>query len=163
MKVSQKLYEAYRNNEPLSLGIIDVDNDGDAYRIQDEVLKKKESDGERLKGYKISLTSSATQEMFKSDAPYATKYEVISDGAVNGAIVYGEGRRVSHEDIDDIKGELSKDGELVQSGRSTEVLGHPVESVKWLIKELDQSGKRLLPRHVRIFRDIHSSGPARTR
>lgn len=69
MTAVEKLYQAYKKNTPLKLGELDLHEKTEAYQIQDEVLKLKEKDGEKLAGYKISLTSKETQNLFASDSP----------------------------------------------------------------------------------------------
>lgn len=212
MTTTEQLYTAYVTNEPLKRGVLDIPTIAEAYGIQDEVLDLKEENGEVLMGYKISLTSKETQDLFKSQTPLygamtdrtvkkevslsdynipllemelvflideeikpgdseediikkcriapgaevpdaryedwfpnTTMYEVIADGAVNGAVIYGEPRKFEYTDLDDIKGSLSFNGEVIKEGRSTEVLGHPAKSVKWLANELYNHDKTLRP------------------
>ncbi|TWS95337.1 2-keto-4-pentenoate hydratase [Streptococcus sp. sy018] len=210
MTTVEKLYQAYKTNQPLPLGQVEATTKEEAYAIQDGVLALKEADGQTLKGYKISLTSQKTQDLFNSDSPLyggmtdvtvkhtyslkdynqpllelelvfliedellptdsleelmakckvapglevpdaryqdwfpkASLYEVIADGAVNGGVAYGEAKKVSLEDIADVAGQLFFNDELVTEGRSTEVLGHPVHSLKWLVDTLAEHGKTL--------------------
>lgn len=210
MSVVEQLYNAYINNKPLARGVIGIDDLDAAYDIQDEVLNKKIENGEELGGYKISLTSKETQDIFKSDQPlYGAMtertilesvslsdfnvpllemelvfivdeivfpedsvedimrkcrvapgaevpdgryedwfpnidlYEVVSDGAVNGAVIFGEPQKFEYEDLDDIKGTLSFNGDVIKEGRSTEVLGHPAKAVKWLAQAVSERSKTL--------------------
>lgn len=208
--VAEQLFNAYRTNTPLEKGKFDFKTTEEAYKVQDEVLALKEQDGEKLQGYKISLTSKETQDLFNSDSPLfgqmtdvtvkkavnlsdyneplleaelvflvqedvnaddsdeevmakclvapgievpdgryedwfpkTTFYEVIADGAVNGAVVYSEAKQYSYEDLADVEGVLYLNGEEVKRGNSTEVLGHPVNAVKWLAKALEERGEKL--------------------
>lgn len=210
MSVTEKLYQAYKNNEPLSLNVLGLDDVEEAYTIQDDVLNLKAQDGETLKGYKISLTSEETQKLFNSDSPLyggmtdktvkdtlslknyndpmlemelvfliddtispndsaedimnkcrvapgievpdgryenwfpnASLYEIVADGAVNGAVVIGKAQKVSYEDIDDNQGTLYLNGENIKEGPSTEVMGHPAKAIQWLAQALDSRGKSL--------------------
>lgn len=65
---AQALFKAYDTNTPLTeadwQGV--VTDDDTAYAVQDEVVKLK---GKPTAGYKVSLTSKETQEMFDSDSP----------------------------------------------------------------------------------------------
>ena len=207
---AEQLFKAYQTNQPLAKGVLEFSSRKDAYQVQDEVLAFKEANGEKHAGYKISLTSQETQDLFKSDSPLygqmtdvtvknelslsdyneplvevelvflvdedvngsdsveqimnkcrvapglevpdgryedwfpkTTFYEVIADGAVNGAVVMGEAAKYTYEDLADVKGVLYLDGEEVKRGHSTEVLGHPVNSVKWLAEALESKGKQL--------------------
>lgn len=210
MTVSEKLYQAYKKNIPLKLGELDLKEKTMAYHVQDEVLNLKAQDGEKLAGYKISLTSKETQELFDSDSPLyggmtditiknavslkeynrpllelelvflidepvypndsseevfekcrvapgievpdgryenwfpkASLYEVVADGAVNGAVVIGEPQKLGYPDIDNIRATLTLNDDFVKEGPSTEVLGHPVNAVIWLAKELEKHEKVL--------------------
>lgn len=207
---AEQLYQAYRDNKPLKKGVLNFESTQEAYSVQDSVLALKEANGEKLQGYKISLTSKETQDLFKSDSPLfgqmtdvtvknelslsdyneplletelvfliqedvngddadeevmkkclvapgleapdgryddwfpkTTFYEVIADGAVNGAVTYGEAKQYSYKDLDDVEGVLYLNDEEVVRGRSTEVLGHPVNAVKWLAKALEDRGEKL--------------------
>lgn len=75
--------------------------------------------------------------------PKTTFYEVIADGAVNGALAMGEAATYTYEQLTDVEGILFLDGEEVKRGYSTEVLGHPVNSVQWLAQELELKGEKL--------------------
>lgn len=62
------LYEAYAKNQPLNeadwAGV--VTDDDTAYAVQDLVMKQK---SQPVAGYKVSLTSKKTQDMFDADSP----------------------------------------------------------------------------------------------
>lgn len=70
----EELYQAYRNNfyglenKPLSMADWEgvVTDDETAYAVQDAVMAKKLGP---VAGYKVSLTSKETQDMFDSDCP----------------------------------------------------------------------------------------------
>lgn len=210
MTATEQLYQAYKENKPLVKGELDVHDVDTAYKVQDEVLALKEQAGEKLAGYKISLTSKETQDLFDSDCPLyggmtnvtvknqvslkdynspllemevaflvdeavlptdsvedvfkkcrvapcmeipdgryedwfpkTTLYEVIADGAVNGAVDYGKAQKLTYADVDNIKATLTFNGEFVKEGPSTEVLGHPAKAVLWLAKELEKHGKKI--------------------
>jgi len=212
MSATEKLFQAYQNNEPLQLKELGLDDVEEAYKVQDRVLDLKAQNGETLKGYKISLTSQETQELFDSDSPLyggmtdksvkntlslknyndpmlemevvflvdkevspndsvedvmkkcrvapgievpdgryedwfpnATLYEIVADGAVNGAVVVGEDQKVSYDDLDNTTATLYLDGETVKKGPSTDVMGHPAKAVQWLAQALDSRGKTLKP------------------
>jgi len=205
------LFEAYINNQQIPKDHIPATLDKKfAYAIQHAVTDKKATDAnEQLAGYKISLTSKETQELFHSDMPLygalttsslsdgtielasmssplieielvfiakeelsaeddvevilektmvapgievpdsrfedwfpkITLGQVIADSAVAGKIVVGEPKEnITYEQLNQIKGSLTLNGEEVAAGYSSEVLGHPVNAVKWLIQELDEHG-----------------------
>ncbi|MBG9982796.1 hydratase [Aerococcaceae bacterium DSM 111020] len=211
---AKQLYEAYQNNEPLQKGVFEFESTKEAYQVQDDVLAMKEESGEQHQGYKISLTSQETQDLFNSDSPLfgqmtdqtvqegagtlslsdynepllelelvflveetvhaddsdeevmqkcrvapgfevpdgryedwfpnTTFHEVIADGAVNGAVVVGTPAKYTYEDLDDIEAVLYLNDQEVKRGSSTEVLGHPVNAVKWLASALEERGEKLV-------------------
>ena len=75
--------------------------------------------------------------------PNISKYEVVADCAVAGAIVIGEAKSVSYDELDNITGTLLFNGEEIKSGQSSEVMEHPVNAMKWLIEKLGSQGKQL--------------------
>lgn len=75
--------------------------------------------------------------------PNISKYEVVADCAVAGAVVIGEAKSADYEDLDNITGRLLFNGEEIKRGQSSEVMGHPVKAVKWLIEKLGSQGKQL--------------------
>ncbi|MGO1923034.1 MAG: 2-keto-4-pentenoate hydratase [Jeotgalicoccus sp.] len=75
--------------------------------------------------------------------PNISKYEVVADCAVAGAIVIGEAKSVSYDELDNISGKLLFNGEEIKQGQSSEVMGHPVNAMEWLIEKLDSQGKQL--------------------
>ncbi|MBT2581398.1 hypothetical protein [Planococcus sp. ISL-109] len=76
--------------------------------------------------------------------PNITLGQVVADSAVAGRIIIGEAvGNVSFDQLDDIRGELFLDGQAIASGRSSEVLRHPVNAIKWLAEELESHGLSL--------------------
>lgn len=75
--------------------------------------------------------------------PNISKYEVVADCAVAGAIVIGEAKTVTYDALDNITGTLLLNGEEIKRGQSSEVMDHPVNAMKWLIAKLDSQGKSL--------------------
>ncbi len=75
--------------------------------------------------------------------PNISKYEVVADCAVAGAIVIGEAKSVNYDELDNISGKLLFNGEEIKQGQSSEVMGHPVNAMEWLIEKLDSQGKQL--------------------
>ncbi|MEE6678626.1 2-keto-4-pentenoate hydratase [Limosilactobacillus fermentum] len=78
--------------------------------------------------------------------PDLGKYNVMSDCAVGGLVVYGEERDAdkafdSADDAAKVHADLYKDGEKLKDGESSEVLGNPFKSLQWLVKKLDEQGK----------------------
>lgn len=78
--------------------------------------------------------------------PSLNKYLVMSDAAVGGFVVYGEGKDTTDYSMDDLANvstELFHNGEKVGEGKSSEVLGNPLNSLQWLVKKLASQGKTL--------------------
>jgi 2-oxo-hept-3-ene-1,7-dioate hydratase len=73
--------------------------------------------------------------------PNASKYEIVADSAVAGGVTFGQSDFSTYEKLDDIKGVLTLDGEVIKEGRSSEVMGHPAKAVKWLVGKLHAHGK----------------------
>jgi len=208
-----QFYEAYENQSIIPNGVLPSNiTEHAAYDIQEGVLQRKE-ETEIHKGYKISLTSQETRDIFSSTTPLygamgettildkhiylndlneplaelelvfivqeelteedsvkdimnkcliapgveipdsrfsnwfpnLSVTEIIADSAVSGGVVYGEPKKLSYEDIDNIKGTLYLDGKELASGFSTEVEGHPAKAVKWLINEIKEYNRSLTP------------------
>lgn len=79
------LFSAYQKKEPLSKQAVPEDLDkASAYRIQHLVTEQKEAAGEKLQGYKISLTSKETQNLFASDSPL---YGALTGPAISEGII----------------------------------------------------------------------------
>ena len=61
--------------------------------------------------------------------------DLISDNTATGLIVVGEHiTPLDYEAFADINLKLFKDDNQIETGHSSEVLGNPIESVKWLNK-----------------------------
>ena len=65
---AQALFKAYQSKQPLTMDDWDgvVNDDDTAYAVQDRFVELK---GLPTGGYKVSLTSKKTQDMFDSDSP----------------------------------------------------------------------------------------------
>lgn len=81
---------------------------------------------------------------FEDWFPNITLGQVIADSAVAGKIIVGEAiDGYTYNQLEDITGRLTLNGKEIANGPSSEVLGHPLNSVKWLIGELDKYGLSL--------------------
>lgn len=75
--------------------------------------------------------------------------DTIADNASSAGFVLGAARvRPSDVDICGIEATLSRNGELVASGRSDAVLGNPVIAVAWLARKVAGFGVRLRAGHI---------------
>ncbi|MDD3225022.1 MAG: hypothetical protein PHX70_10055, partial [Clostridium sp.] len=82
---------------------------------------------------------------FKNWFPTLPKELVVSDSAVAGRVVVGKAAAepLSFEDLGNVKMSVTFNGSELASGCSSEVLGNPLNSVKWLVKKLDEEGKKV--------------------
>jgi 2-keto-4-pentenoate hydratase len=78
-----------------------------------------------------------------------TLVDTVADAASSARFVLG-GRRVALHQVDvaDLDLELERNGEIVERGNSSAVLGNPCESVAWLANALSELGVALEPGHV---------------
>lgn len=208
------LYEAYINNQPIPKDRIPAFlKKEQAYNVQHVLTEQKTKlADENLAGYKISLTSKETQDLFDSDTPLygalttsslaggsielsafsspllelelifilkedlsptddneaimrktfvapgievpdsrfedwfpkLTLGQVIADSAVAGKIIVGKPKEnLSYGQLENITGSLTFNGKEIASGPSSEVLGHPVNAVRWLAAELSKQNLSL--------------------
>ena len=73
--------------------------------------------------------------VIKIGSPNFTLGDLISDNTATGLIVVGERiTPLDYEAFADINLKLFKDDNQIETGHSSEVLGNPIESVKWLNK-----------------------------
>ena len=76
--------------------------------------------------------------------PSLSKYLVMNDCAVGGYVVYGtpvDGAELTIEGMAGYTGKCYHDGQLVKQGKTSEVLGNPVNSMQWLVGKLASQGK----------------------
>lgn len=214
--VSSALFNAFKTHQPIEFISKSYSlNESEAYHTQDDLIKQLQSyEGSKVAGYKVSMTSAATQAiantnepaygtilsskvvkggdtislsklfspllepeiMFKLTAdlpkdsdnltilsnvkvaagieipdaryidwfPNFTLTDLISDDTATGLIVVG--KFVDPLDYDafaNIPLSLVKDGKEIATGLSNEVLGNPIESVKWLNNKLQSQDKQL--------------------
>ncbi|WP_307738851.1 hypothetical protein [uncultured Parolsenella sp.] len=77
--------------------------------------------------------------------PTLSKYLVMSDCAVGGYVLYGtpvDGAELTVDGMAKVHAKAYHDGEFVKEGDSSEVLGNPVNSLKWLVGKLESQGKK---------------------
>ncbi len=75
--------------------------------------------------------------------PKITKEHICADAAVSGKICFGDAKIYDYSMIDNIKGKLLLNGELIDEGSSSVVMGHPINALCWLIKKLESHNLRL--------------------
>lgn len=67
----------------------------------------------------------------------------IADASVTGAVCIGEPVKASYDDIDNIFGKVTFNGQDYKEGYTEKVLGHPANPVKWLAEALEAKGDKL--------------------
>lgn len=74
--------------------------------------------------------------------PALSKYLVVADDAVGGRVVYGADttEKVTVADLATVDCTLTLDGKELGTGKSSEVLGNPLNSLKWLVGKLAEQG-----------------------
>ncbi|RPA62411.1 hydratase [Aerococcus agrisoli] len=210
-KSAEMLFDAYKESKPIAYGRLPIITEQDGYDVQDAVNYLKFRHGEKVAGYKISLSGKLQRAFFNTDTPLygemtdasvvkgeislqdyiepllefelvflvdetihvtdsaetimrkcriaagfeipdsrfadwygnISKFELEADGAANAALVYGEGRSCSYDDIDNLFGQVTHNGEAYAEGSSIEIMGHPVNAVQWLAEILDERGKEI--------------------
>ncbi len=221
-EIAAEIYRCFRERDQIPLlnsRFPDIELE-DAYRIQEQVVESFKSDGRKVKGYKIGLTSKAMQEMANSTEPdysaildhmfypeadasprsdwvqplveielafvmkerlqgpginvaeviRATDFVVPSIEIVDFRVAYGPGMDVRDTiadlaavggvilggnpvdlrqiDVRDIGGSLIINGEVKESGKSSAVLGNPLNAVAWLANKLAEFGVAFEPGDV---------------
>lgn len=108
-----------------------------AYAVQRAVAEQK---GEPTGGIEVP------DARFKAWFPVLNKYLVVADCVVGGYIIHGtpeDGTKLKLEDHLRIHVDLLKDGKVIKSGDSTEVLDQPIHALKWLVEALAKRGRKL--------------------
>jgi 2-keto-4-pentenoate hydratase len=68
-------------------------------------------------------------------------YSVIADNGTDGALVHGRARTIGDLDLADVTVSLSVNGDVVQTGRGADVLGHPLRALTWLVNDRSRRGE----------------------
>ena len=111
-----------------------------------EDLHEGLSDRELLDRVTVAGDIEVPDARFGSWFPSLNKFLVVADCAVGGYIVKGtpvDGTTLTLEDLTKIHVDLVLDGEKVREGDSTEVLGNPINALRWLVSALAKRGKTL--------------------
>jgi 2-oxo-3-hexenedioate decarboxylase len=135
----QRVFETNTTVEALSECLDGFEN-GDAYRISAEVMRRRERAGWRRVGRKIGFTNRSIYEQYKVDQPmFGYMWDrTVSDAAAPGGVYTGEAPSLTYRlNDDDVKGTLSLAGlsqpliepEIVFGLRDTPKLGDPIEEL----------------------------------
>ena len=110
-----------------------------------EDLSPEDSLADVLRKCTVAGDMEVPDARFAAWFPTLSKYLVMSDCAVGGYVLYGrevDGRDLTVEGMAGYHAKCYHDGELVKEGDSSEILGNPVKSMKWLVEKLASQGKR---------------------
>ena len=186
--VSSALFNAFKTHQPIEFISKSYSlNESEAYHTQDDLIKQLQSyEGSKVAGYKVSMTSAATQAIANTNEPaYGT---ILSSKVVKGGDTISLSKLFSPllepEILFKLTADLPKDadnltilsnvkvaagieipdaryidwfpnftladlisddtaGKEIATGLSNEVLGNPIESVKWLNNKLQSQDKQL--------------------
>lgn len=99
----------------------------DVYAATDYVVPALEIVGTRIKDWKLTIV------------------DTVADNASCGMYLLPEGLRIDHEEVDlkEIEMSLYKNGELINSGKGSAILGDPAKAVLWLANSLGEYGVTL--------------------
>lgn len=108
-----------------------------------EALKPTDSVEELLAKCNVSGAVELPDCRFADWFPALDKYLVVSDSAVAGRVVYAPATKaqLSVDALATVNATLSLDGKELAHGSSSEVLGNPVNSLKWLVEKLAAQGR----------------------
>lgn len=108
-----------------------------------EALTPEDSVEDLLKKTSVSGAVELPDCRFADWFPALDKYLVVSDSAVAGRVVYAPASQDSFtvDDLANVHATLTKDGEELAHGASSEVLGNPLNSLKWLVEKLAGQGR----------------------
>lgn len=112
--------------------------------LVDEDVHGSDSDEEVMRKCRVAPGIEVPDGRYEDWFPKTTFHEVIADGAVNGALVTGDSAKYSYDELADVEGVLYFNDEELKRGTAKEVLGHPVNAVKWLAQALEERGEKLI-------------------
>ncbi|MDA5388431.1 2-keto-4-pentenoate hydratase [Loigolactobacillus backii] len=107
-----------------------------------EALLATDSLAELLSKVEVSAGVELPDSRFKDWFPSLSKYLVVADGAVGGRVVYTKPttEKVAVNDLAGVDCTLTLNGKQLGTGKSSEVLGNPLNSLQWLVKKLAEQG-----------------------
>lgn len=117
-----------------------------AFRAKED-LSSNDSRADLLRKTTVAGALEVPDSRFKDWFPSLGKYNVMSDCAVGGLVVYGKERPSSDvfadvDEVANVNAQLFQDGKKLDAGQSSEVLGNPLNSLQWLVQKLESQGKR---------------------
>lgn len=110
-----------------------------------ERLTADASEAEIIQKTQVAPGLEIPDSRFKDWFPKMPKEQVCADGAVGGKVAFGEAKDYTYGDIDNIHGQLLLNGKVLDEGKSSAVMGHPLHAVKWLLKKLGEHQATLEP------------------
>ena len=139
-KVVAALAEHLENAELKAKDVTKITDDhpemdwDDAYAIQDEIRRRKESRGSKIVGLKAGLTSFAKMKQMGVATPV---FGFVADNTSSSRfVVGGRMRHLSDLDLSTLGVVLEKNGEIVTMAAGAAVLGNPLAAVAMLANHL---------------------------
>lgn len=112
--------------------------------VAKEDLSVNDDDERLLKKTEPAPGFEVPDSRFKDWFPKLPKELVVSDSAVAGRVVVGKtSKPLTLKDLEQVKVTVMFNGKELTSGYSSEVLGNPLNSVKWLVQKLDKEGRKV--------------------
>lgn len=117
-----------------------------AFRAKED-LSANDSLVDLLRKTTVAGALEVPDSRFKDWFPSLGKYNVMSDCAVGGLVVYGKelpADKVFNDvaEAAEVKAQLFLNGKKLDEGQSSEVLGNPLNSLQWLVQKLASQGKK---------------------
>ena len=110
------------------------------FRVRED-LKASDRLDDLLHKTTVCGTVELPDSRFADWFPDLSKYNVMSDCAVGGFVVYGD-EHPTDDDAANVSVTLYHDSKEELSGKSSEVLGNPLKSLQWLVGKLEAQGKQ---------------------
>lgn len=111
-----------------------IDEDINQFDDEQEIVSKT-----RI-GIGIEVPDSRYINWFRSTIPLGV---VIADSGVAGKVIVGQPKDYSLEELNKLESELFVNDEKIDSGKSAEVLGSPINTMLWLVNKLAERGQSL--------------------
>ncbi|MFJ7680076.1 2-keto-4-pentenoate hydratase [Peribacillus sp. NPDC097264] len=113
--------------------------------IVKEPLTAASTEEEIINKTQIAPGLEVPDSRFEDWFPKMPKEQVCADGAVGGKVTIGEAKDYTYTDIDNINGKLLFNGQTIDEGTSSVVMGHPLKAIMWLLEKLGQHNLTLEP------------------
>ena len=167
--IGDDLFQALRNREtiePPSAQHSGMTID-DAYQISRHFLARRQTEGEKVVGKKIGVTSAAVQDMLgvhQPDFGFLTDVMQVPDGGTVSLAAHNliQPRADPNAlDLAEVAMTIQKNGEHAAEGKGSAVQGHPATAIAWLANTLGAYGIPLLAGEIILSGSLAPLLPAR--